>query len=131
MLQGGGIMPQKGHLGTEHRSKFLFCIPLEIDRDRNGLQMVQNAPKPHFWVILTHICLYLVGAPRSFEPFRTHNTAKRGQNGPNLGQKGLSQVIYAACKCWQSAFMHFASARQRFFFDFFSKCRAGGRLSSS
>ena len=48
--------------------------------DRNGLQTVQNASKPHF--------------------SRTHKTAKRGQNVPNFDQKGLSQGPHVACKCW-------------------------------
>ena len=66
-------------------------------------------PNIIFWVILIVV----------FKAFWTHKTAKKVQNGPNFGQKRLSQGQYAACKCWQSAFMHFAGLRQQLYFYFF------------
>ena len=96
----GGATSHQGVLGRSQRGPkwvLIFKFFGNYSRmDRNGLQTVQNASKPHF--------------------SGTHKTAERGQNVPNFDQKGLSQGPHAACKCWQSAFMHFASARQQLFF---------------
>ena len=80
-----------------------YSVGNRYKRDRNGPQMAQKAPKPHFGVILTHFGMGLVGAI---------NTDKSSQNGPNLGPNRVFKVPFAACKCWQRAFlvtkMHFA-----------------------
>ena len=36
--------------------------------------------------------------------------------GPISAKKGFPKGRYAACKCWQSAFMHFVSLRQQLYF---------------
>ena len=91
-------------------------------RDRNGLQMVQNAPKPHFWVILTHRCMSWVCSPCSFRAFWSHTTAKSVQNVTQFRPKRLSKVLFAARKCRQSAFLvSFANLSPIIFFD----CRDG------
>ena len=73
---------------------------------------------------------------RGFGDFMTHNTDKSIQNGPNLDQKRLSKVLFAARKCWQSAFlvtkMHFARVTKMHFshVDYFLRVLGGRRVSS-
>ena len=56
-------------------------------RDRNGPQMVQKAPKPHFWVILTHFGMALVGL------LGIIIRIKAPQIGPIWAQIGFSKCL--------------------------------------
>ena len=74
-------------------------------RDRNGLQTVQNAPKPHFRVILTHFWLiFSGGCPAVFEAFWSHTTAKSVQNVTQFRPKRLSKVLFVALNAGKAHF---------------------------
>ena len=109
--QNGGVKEKKGggsSLGFHHSGRYvatqsrLIWVPgdpksAEIfifysfgnryKRDRNGPQMVQKAPKPHFWVILTHFGMALVGL------LGIIIRIKAPQMGPIWAQIGFSKCL--------------------------------------
>ena len=54
---------------SDHISLF-FSFRSRSRMDRNGPETVQNAPKPHFWVILTHFGLAMACSACSFGGFK-------------------------------------------------------------
>ena len=101
--KGGGvfrtILPQMWCQGGLRGSKIgpyfrIFSLRSRSRMDRNGPETVQNAPKTHFWVILTHFGLPMVRSPCSFVAFYRNKTAKSGQRGPSLDQKWLSKSAF-------------------------------------